>query len=167
MSWNKVISLNLFPIKLYVCSLVFDTLVFEFDELDCFLKWQNRFVISVDVLRKWIASMWMPKHIHVWKQKYENCFFQLYLSTHEMGTMSLRFKHDIALIILVWTYFIELIQKGRKICFLSTTIKIYGTYIRFFKKNQTTKLNIGNIEEKGLQLRFWRIGKLRTAIKCR
>lgn len=46
---------------------------------------------------------------------------------------------------------------------MSTTIKIYGTYIRFKKKNQTTKLNIGNIEEKGLQLRFWRIGKLRTA----
>lgn len=45
---------------------------------------------------------------------------------------------------------------------MSTTIKIYGTYIRFLK-NQTTKLNIGNIEEKGLQLRFWRIGKLRTA----
>lgn len=92
----------------------------------------------------------------VWK-----LFFQLYLSTHEMGTMLLRFKHDIALIILVWTYFIELIQKGRKICFLPTTIKIYGTYIRF--KNQTTKLNIGNTEGKGLQLRFWRIGKLRTA----
>lgn len=45
---------------------------------------------------------------------------------------------------------------------MSTTIKIYGTYIRFLK-NQTTKLNIGNIEEKGLQLRLWRIGKLRTA----
>lgn len=44
---------------------------------------------------------------------------------------------------------------------MPTTIKIYGTYIRF--KNQTTKLNIGNTEGKGLQLRFWRIGKLRTA----
>lgn len=34
---------------------------------------------------------------------------------------------------------------------------------KIFTKNQTTKLNIGNIEEKGLQLRLWRIGKLRTA----
>lgn len=45
---------------------------------------------------------------------------------------------------------------------MPTTIKIYGIWIYGFK-NQTTKLNIGNIEEKGLQLRFWRIGKLRTA----